>query len=87
MVSDHCEYCGHRSAHYPSCGGEITGPKWMCSIVSDHWLARIELAEARANAAEAERDRYREALEQVASENGCFSINAARVIARAALDG
>ena len=34
-----------------------------------------------------ERDRYREALEQVASENGCFSINAARVIARAALDG
>ena len=31
---------------------------------NDHWLARIELAEARANAAEAERDRYREALEQ-----------------------
>ena len=29
---------------------------------NDHWLARIELAEARANAAEAERDRYREAL-------------------------
>ena len=38
----------------------------MCSMVSDHWLARIELAEARANAAEAERDRYREALEHIA---------------------
>ena len=32
---------------------------------NDHWLARIELAEARANAAEAERDRYREALESI----------------------
>ena len=32
---------------------------------NDHWLARIELTEARALAAEAERDRYREALEHV----------------------
>ena len=32
---------------------------------NDHWLARIELAEARALAGEAERDRYREALRRI----------------------
>ena len=32
---------------------------------NDHWVVRIELAEARANAAEAERDRYREALKAI----------------------
>ena len=53
---------------------------------SDRVFARIELAEARANAAEAERDRYREALEAIdnlATSNADHSF----AIAQAALDG
>ena len=38
---------------------------------NDHWLARIELAEARANAAEAERDRYWEALRAIGQLPWC----------------
>ena len=60
----------------------------MSKYVEDSWSTKhFELLAAERDRCKAERDRYREALEQVASENGCFSINAARVIARAALDG
>ena len=55
-------------------------------MVNDHWLARIELAEARALAAEAERDRYREALESIANPY-VLDAEAQTWIARAALDG
>ena len=36
-----------------------------------HWLARIEVAESRALAAEAERDRYREALMSISRYPNC----------------
>ena len=43
---------------------------------NDYWLARIELAESRALAAEAERDRYREALEHIANPFVPFVLDA-----------
>ena len=38
-------------------------------MVNDHWLARIELAEARANAAEAERDLANRRTEALLASN------------------
>ena len=53
----------------------------------DNWLARIEVAESRAIAAESERDRYREALEAIGYMARCENCAPGyNLIVNAALD-
>jgi hypothetical protein len=58
-------------------GGNYDAPSTAPKIFAYQEVARLT----------AERDRYREALETIIEVGNCYSLDGARTIARAALDG
>ena len=59
----------------------------MSKYVEDSWSTKhFELLAAERDRCKAERDRYEAALDQIANGE-CYSLDAARSIATAALDG